>query len=513
LFAPTAAPPSRCASRREPNNERPDGKLTTFEHVWHEVPRMELLNKGLAPLVELFKSMTPGARITAALLLVVTAVSIAYLFQQPLDATHVYLMGGGSFTPAELRDMQAALGKAGLVAELDGARIRIPRGQEARYMAALDEADALPAKPGHHMEKALNSGGFLRIPHGQQAAAELVAKQQELQGLIDGMRGVEHSAVLIDSEESTGFPRPKKVVTAAVAVWPEHAQPLDRETIQTIRQLLVSSISGLQGDTVTVIDMNSNAHFTGNQAPSAGGDYAERKKRHELQWQHTIAAVLSYIPGVLVSTTVELGPAGQDAAGADAPQRVTASVQVPHAYLEQVWRKEHAPAGGSMAQLPDEHALADVEARETQRIERLVSNLLPRDTGAGPRVAVSTFHPLGEPPTAEQQLREHAFAWLLAHWQTVSLAGLALVGLLVLRSMFRSVGRDAQSRGSAATVGLPPTLSLVSDAFDDDSVAPSELFDRRSAAGATLSSELADAVRNDPDAAVSVLRTWIGNAS
>ncbi len=474
---------------------------------------MELVNKGLAPLVELFKSMTPGARITAALLLVVTAVSIAYLFRQPLGATHVYLMGGGSFTPAELRDMQAALGKAGLEAELDGPRIRIPRGQEGRYMAALDEAGALPAKPGHHMEKVLNSGGFLRIPHGQQATAELVAKQQELQGLIDGMRGVEHSAVLIDSEETSGFPRPKKVVTAAVAVWPARATSLDRDTIQTIRQLLVSSISGLQGDTVTVIDMSSNAHFTGNEAPSAGGDYAERKKRYELEWQHTIAAVLSYIPGVVVGTTVELNPSGPDAPVADAPQRVTASVAVPRTYLEQVWRKEHSRAGGSTAPMPDEQALADVEARETQKIERLVGNLLPRDAGAGPLVAVSTFHTLSEPPTAEQQLREHALSWLKAHWQTVSLACLALVGLLVLRSMVRSVSGDAESRGSAATAGLPPTLSIVSDDFDDGSDAPSELFDGRSASGATLTSELADAVRNDPDAAVSVLRTWIGNAS
>ncbi len=280
---------------------------------------MELVNKGLAPLIELFKSMSPGARTTAALLLVVTAVSIAYLFQQPLDVDHVHLMGGESFTPAELRDMQAALGKVGLEAEIDGPRIRIPRGQEARYMAALDEADALPAKPGHHMEKAVNSGGFLRIPHSQQATAELVAKQQELQGLIDGMRGVEHSAVLIDAEETAGFPRPKKVATAAVAVWLEQARALDRDTIQTIRQLLVSSISGLQGDAVTVIDMNTNVHFTGNEAPSAGGGYAEQKKRCELEWKQTIAAVLSYIPGVLVSATVELEPAdaGDAAAGAD----------------------------------------------------------------------------------------------------------------------------------------------------------------------------------------------------
>lgn len=476
---------------------------------------MELLNKGLAPLVELFKSMTPGARITAGLLLVVTAVSITYLFQQPLDVDRVHLMGGESFTPAELRDMQAALGKVGLEAEIDGARIRIPRGQEARYMAALDEADALPAKPGHHMEKAVNSGGFLRIPHSQQATAELVAKQQELQGLIDGMRGVEHSAVLIDAEETAGFPRPQKVVTAAVAVWPEHARSLNRDTIQTIRQLLASSISGLQGDSVTVIDMNTNVHFTGNQAPSAaGGGYAEQKKRYELEWKQTIAAVLSYIPGVLVSATVEMNATDAGDAPAGAPQRVTASVVVPRTYLEQIWRTEN-PHPSAEFQTPDADALAGIESRELEKIERLVGNLLPRDAGTGsqPRVEVSTFHASAEPTTSTQQLRERAQAWLLVHWQTLSMAGLALVGLLVLRSMVRSVGGSPAPRSSSTAIGLPATLSLVPDEFQQDPDEPSEPFERHETSSDSLSGELAEVVRNDPDAAVHVLRTWIGNAS
>jgi flagellar biosynthesis/type III secretory pathway M-ring protein FliF/YscJ len=467
---------------------------------------MELVNKGIAPLVDLFKSMTPAARVTAALLLVVAAVSVTYLFRERATP-QVYLMEGEKFSAAQLREMQAALGKAGLEAAIDDSRISVPRSAESRSMAALGEAGALPTKPGPHLEKAVQSGGFLRIPHGQQETAERVAKQQELQSLIDGMRGVEHSAVLIDATDDSGFPRPKKVVTAAVAVWPDHARSLDRDTIQTVRQLLASSVSGLSGDAVTVIDMNTNAHYKGNETPSeTGSDYASQKKRHESQWKQTITAVLSYIPGVLVSVNVELN----DDAPTVAPKLVTASVNVPRSYLEYVWHKE-LPQSGGLKSRPDEQSLAEVERRELEKVQRLVGNLLPRDAGStGQNVAVSTFHSPNESAEVGPALRDQAWSWLLMNWQTASLAGLAIVGLLVLRSMMRATSGDVPA--SAANLGLPHELSLVSDRFDDGGE-ELQSYGRHHQTGASLSNELADAVQNDPDAAVSVLRTWIGNAS
>ena len=43
---------------------------------------MDFLNKSFAQLSELFRSMTPGARITTGLLLAVVVVSMGYLFRQ-----------------------------------------------------------------------------------------------------------------------------------------------------------------------------------------------------------------------------------------------------------------------------------------------------------------------------------------------------------------------------------------------------------------------------------------------
>ena len=43
---------------------------------------MDFLNKSIAQVSELFRSMTPGARLTAGLLLAVVVVSMGYLFRQ-----------------------------------------------------------------------------------------------------------------------------------------------------------------------------------------------------------------------------------------------------------------------------------------------------------------------------------------------------------------------------------------------------------------------------------------------
>ena len=64
---------------------------------------MDFLNKGIAQVSDLFRSMTPGARITAGLLLTVVVVSLAYLFNRQTASADAYLLGEqGNFTAGEM---------------------------------------------------------------------------------------------------------------------------------------------------------------------------------------------------------------------------------------------------------------------------------------------------------------------------------------------------------------------------------------------------------------------------
>jgi hypothetical protein len=63
---------------------------------------MDFLNKAMAQAGELFRSLTPGARIVAALLLGVIVVSLLYLFQYRTTSADEFLLGGRVFSQAEI---------------------------------------------------------------------------------------------------------------------------------------------------------------------------------------------------------------------------------------------------------------------------------------------------------------------------------------------------------------------------------------------------------------------------
>ncbi len=270
---------------------------------------MDAVNKAYAQIVDVFKSLTPGGRIAASLLVVVVAVSLVYLFQQQAAGPDSYLMGGELFSTAQLRDMQAAFGKAGLEAQVDGARVKVPHGQESKYMAALAESGALPAEFGDYLKRAANNNSFLAF-RPQQEALLKVARQSELQNIINHLPGVEKSAVQIDEQVERGL-NPKKIITASVNVVPKGNQPLDEQRVRAIRCTVASAVAGLKPEAVTVVDLGTARPFPGTSGGDAAagtsvGDYADYKKRLELDWQEKISGALHYIPGVVVRTNVEL---------------------------------------------------------------------------------------------------------------------------------------------------------------------------------------------------------------
>src|SRR5205085_6038322 len=166
---------------------------------------MDFLNKAFAQLSDLFKSMTPGARITAGLLLAVIVVSLGFLFQRQSSGPDAYLMGGEAFPATQLPAMEAAFAKANLSgAVIDGNRVRVPRGQQAAYMGAMADAGALPPNFGTYLEKALASDSPFAMRGSREEKLKL-AKQQELQNIMSKMDGIESAAVMYDTKEKRSF--------------------------------------------------------------------------------------------------------------------------------------------------------------------------------------------------------------------------------------------------------------------------------------------------------------------
>ena len=214
---------------------------------------MDFLNKLLAQLNDLFKSMSPGARITAALLLAAVVVSIGYLFNSQSAGADAYLLNGQSFTADEISAMEAAFGKAGLSDyTVEGARVRVTKSRQAEFLGAVADGGALPARFGDHLTQAANSPSPF-TSRAQQEEMMKVAKQRELAMVIRSMNGIENAVVHYDIQKRAGGLGQNQIITASVSVKPRGNLQLNEVQVPAIRSLVSAAIAGLSPENVTVV--------------------------------------------------------------------------------------------------------------------------------------------------------------------------------------------------------------------------------------------------------------------
>ena len=564
---------------------------------------MDFFNKAFAQVSDLFRSMTPGARITAGLLLTVVVVSLAFLFNRQSASADAYLLGEqGAFTAGEMSSMQAAFGKANLSGYVvEGNRIRIPRGQQAAYLGALADSGALPANFGDYLTEAINKPNFITSRQQQEDMLK-VAKQKELALIIRSMQGIESAAVHYDVQKKSGLKFGDRTITASVSVKPRGSLALDEEKVPMIRNLVAGALAGLSPDQITVTDLNGRTYGpnTGVGGDASQDPYLSRMKKYKAEYESMLHNILSYVPGIVVTVNVELdkemshleekvkvdpktvpvrineqsttlntqsaGPGGrpglpaqqrsnspasvggasgpkseeertqsetQNAVSHDktitnfaplTPKVVKFSIGVPSNYYEQIWRERNPVPAGQPPKTPEKAALDQIEVQETANIRKAAEALLPNldaTKSAVPLVTVTTFAHLPTPAITGPSVAEQTVTWLSGSWSTLGMLGLALISLMMLRATVRSLpaaptpSPAAQAAAaSAATDSAEGAAKTESgSAGADDPNKPKSRFKRRLGSGPSLRDELTDLVREDPDVAANILRSWIGNAS
>ena len=267
---------------------------------------MDFLNKAFAQFSDLFRSMTPGGRITAGLLLVVAVVSVGYLFQSQVSGGDEYLFGGASFSAPTVQKMEGAFGEKNLNGyTIEGGRVKVPHAQRAAYLATLVENKALPRNFGDYLKEAGDSG-LLESPK-QREERQIHAKESELAMVINHMKGIENAWVMINTQPQTGGLVPTTLKTASVFAQAAGSAPLEDEQVENIKYF-VAGAAGLEPKNVTISDGNGRIH-PGDEAVNGGpgGDpYAQAVRNAEQTWTTKIRTALSYIPNVTVTPTVTL---------------------------------------------------------------------------------------------------------------------------------------------------------------------------------------------------------------
>lgn len=548
---------------------------------------MDFLNKAYAQLTDLFRSMTPGARITAGLLLAVVVVSLGYLFNSHVSGPDADLLGGMSFSASDLPAVEAAFAEAGLNDyRIEGTRVRVPRNQQNLYVAALAEAKALPPDFSTAFDEALDASSAF-TPEKERKERLKHAKQKTLGMMISSMRGIERAYVVFDEAYKPGFRR-EKLITASANVEPLGREALDEQQASAVQHLVAGAIAGLKPEAVVVLDTNSGRVW-GGQGEEGTPDgrnsvFLALKRKYEQQWENKILSALAYVPGATVTAEVELdrekinrsestkidpkptavyekdesttknqqggGPAGrpgfvsqqpntaqslassrtatssqdeevtarevQSVPSTEStqkelvgmtPQRVAVSIGIPSAYFEKIWRGLNPTGPGQEPATPEQADLDKIRMEETAKIQQFVANLLPAAEGvADPTelVTVSTFQQIATELPPEPGFSQAATTWLGQHWRTLGMIGLAAFSLLMLRSMIKAAPVRPGSN--------PNILSMTAENEEQEEAAPAAgRLARFSGSGVSLRDELSDLVKEDPDAAANILRTWIGS--
>lgn len=555
---------------------------------------MDFLNKAFAQLADLFRSMTPGARITTVLLMAVLVASVGYLFTYHGTAADTFLMNGTQFSPAQLPAMEAAFAKANLNSyEFVGTKIRVPRSQQNAYMAALAEANALPENYGKILDDALaNSNPW--IDRQQREQLLKAARQKQLELVIRSMKGVQNAYVMYDIGAKHGFNK-ETPTTASVNVMPLAGQPLADAQVLAIRTLVARSIAGLLPENVAVTDLSNGRTLAGSGDGAASpleDPYSSRKAMYETQWRDKIQHALSYVPGVTVSANVELDrektrrketvvndpktsapisitertrsstsdsstPAGRVGYAAQqpntslslaggsgknsreeekenetqtsnaisgtremvedvglTPKRVTISIGLPQSYFQKIWLQRNPPADGQPVKPPDQAALDQIRQEETTKIKEHVAKLIPAAEGVtdvSQMVQVTTFQDIKGADLPGPGTADYVIEWLSNNWSTLAMAAVALIALVMLRSMVKSApGVAAPARAASETSGSAAAAANEQKEEAAGATASAQRLRRFTGEGPTLRDEVSQLVQEDPDAAAEILKAWIG---
>jgi flagellar M-ring protein FliF len=191
------------------------------------------------------------------------------------------------------------------------------------------------------------------------------------------------------------------------------------------------------------------------------------------------------------------------------PKEDWATVTIPRSFVETIWKQRNPDAKDA----PKPEDLTPISNALISQVEEIVLPLLTRQNKSGEdeykhvRVAIvdSVPMPTIEPPS----LASNALAWTGRYWSSLVMIGVAVFSLLVLKS----VVKGGPSGGSL--LASAPALSIQSEGGGEPGANPDEpqRSRLRIKKGVSLKDDLAEMVKEDPDAAAAILKSWIGKAA
>jgi flagellar biosynthesis/type III secretory pathway M-ring protein FliF/YscJ len=304
---------------------------------------MNALNESLLKLRSMVRELNPQSRWLAGLLLLAVLVGAALLANGfALRSPGYEPLFDRSSDSHEIDQFELVFSGANLNGfRRSDDRLLVPAGSRDRYLKALQEARALPNRPGTEMQEFDKGGNFFESSR----VTELRYRNHQIKSLQTTLNSLPFIRVAVVSydERLEGFASERKR-TANVAVYPRDNIELSDLQKQSIIAYVQSSFSGLKRSEIALLDMSRGITTPGSDHNQVSTQ--DQLSKHKIEEEKRIQSkalellrlhsygdsqVVVHVPIEKVSPEI---PAGWSppAQASDAKQTIVSNSKTPQAY-------------------------------------------------------------------------------------------------------------------------------------------------------------------------------------
>jgi flagellar M-ring protein FliF len=211
------------------------------------------------------------------------------------------------------------------------------------------------------------------------------------------------------------------------------------------------------------------------------------------------------------------------------PKTISVSILIPESHYRKValqkFRLSNPGKLDSDAPLPTDTELASIRADEEKAIKAAVETIpIGGREGADRKtmISVQTYTDLPTPEVPEPTLAENTLVWLAGSWSTVALIFLVLISLGMMFSWLKSpingVGSTDKRFEEGFGLEIPSVPIDQLDLSAEKSAEGGDAEGRRrplalEVTGQEMKEDLSTIIKENPDAAVNLIKAWIGEAA
>jgi flagellar biosynthesis/type III secretory pathway M-ring protein FliF/YscJ len=207
------------------------------------------------------------------------------------------------FADADLSQITARLASRGVAYKVDAGKVLVPADQKVSVLSDLLYADVLTGNNESGFDALVKQSSPWDLP-SKTDKMFIHARELALQDVIRHFQGVRKATVIIDnrSERRIG----DSIVPSALVDIQTRGNADRRQLASAAVNALTGAQSNLSRDRVKVTIDGASANPSSGMEMDGGGDAFEQKQKVEQIYAMKVRSLLSYIPDLLVSVSVDL---------------------------------------------------------------------------------------------------------------------------------------------------------------------------------------------------------------